>query len=159
MSDLNQIREFLKAVRERNALAAGPRPDTNETPCPCAESTDDELDGIEYYMLLVEGGSAPKVKHYTLASATEEARRLQKLTGKNVELLKGVAVLMPEPEQEPEPEPETVSINRNQLDALHSILDGADEEFANAYHSLAIAEEKVAEAQHCLLKLRSKLNN
>jgi hypothetical protein len=51
----------------------------------------------EFYMLHVEGGAAPTVKHATIGDARKEAERLVKKEGKPVYLLKASDVCLPDP--------------------------------------------------------------
>ena len=51
----------------------------------------------EFYMLHVEGGAAPTVKHATIGDARKEAERLVKKEGKPVYLLQASNVCLPDP--------------------------------------------------------------
>lgn len=52
----------------------------------------------EFYMVFVEGGQSPKVKHATQEQASTEAYRLAKDTGKTVYvLIAGHGYSVPEP--------------------------------------------------------------
>lgn len=51
----------------------------------------------EFYMLHVEGGAAPTVKHATVEDARKEAERLVKKENKPVYLLRASDVCLPDP--------------------------------------------------------------
>lgn len=42
---------------------------------------------LKFYMCYVEGGNSPTCKHFTLKSATTEAKRLAAVSGKEVYIL------------------------------------------------------------------------
>lgn len=42
---------------------------------------------LKFYMCYVEGGNSPTYKHFTLKSATTEAKRLAAVSGKEVYIL------------------------------------------------------------------------
>ena len=56
-----------------------------------------QFEDQEFYMLHVEGGSAPTVKHATVKDARKEAERLVKKENKPVYLLKASDVCLPDP--------------------------------------------------------------
>ena len=56
-----------------------------------------QFESKPFYMLHVEGGSAPTVKHATIEDARKEAERLVKKENKPVYLLKASDVCLPDP--------------------------------------------------------------
>ena len=44
----------------------------------------------KFYMCYVEGGNSPTYKHFTLESATKEAKRLADVSGKDVYILEAL---------------------------------------------------------------------
>lgn len=45
------------------------------------------MPGLSFFMLYVEGAGAPTFRHYSLSSASIEAERLARVTGRKVHLL------------------------------------------------------------------------
>lgn len=61
------------------------------------DKTARQFEDQEFYMLHVEGGSAPTVKHATVEGARKEAERLVKKENKPVYLLQASDVCLPDP--------------------------------------------------------------
>lgn len=61
------------------------------------DKTAQQFEDQVFYMLHVEGGAAPTVKHATIGDARKEAERLVKKENKPVYLLKASDVCLPDP--------------------------------------------------------------
>lgn len=61
------------------------------------DKTAQQFEDQVFYMLHVEGGAAPTVKHATVEDARKEAERLVKKENKPVYLLKSSNVCLPDP--------------------------------------------------------------